>query len=282
MQVRVHALLKFSRVAIMLAGSSPAICEASRAAETPCAAPAIEVAPKPGGQRQVSIQSPCRKGELVIGRYGDIVIMERLDDSGKVVFQIDCFLGDREIALTFADEQRAANHACARPDSALTKVAIVWRDRVDLDLHAFEYAALPGSAYDRSARNPGSYQEAQLEYLRSGRSHGFMSMVSDGRQLGHNIEVYTLLHNPAEPRGLIAMAVAPGANYDAANAERCNNSRRAPLRVDLDVYVLDAGIKLRSYDRAFAPPPCGAPPFFATSLIPNILLGSATDDANAP
>jgi hypothetical protein len=264
----------------MLAGSSPAICDASRAAETPCAAPAIEVAPKPGGQRQVSIQSPCRKGELVIGRYGDIVIIERLDDSGKLVFQIDCFLGDREVALTFADDQRAANHACAKPDSALTKVAIVWRDRVDLDLHAFEYAALPGSAYDRSARNPGSYQAAQLEYLRSGRSHGFMSMVSDGRQLGHNIEVYTLLHNPAEPRGLIAMAVAPGANYDAANAEPCG--RRQPLRVDLDVYVLDPGMKLRSYDRAFAAPPCGAPPFFATSLIPNILLGSATDDADAP
>jgi hypothetical protein len=280
--VRVHALLKFSRVAILLASSSPTITGASHAAETRCAAPAIEIAPKPGGQRQVSIQSPCRKDELVIGRYGGIVIMERLDDSGKLVLQLDCFLGDREIALTFADDLRATNRACAMPDSALTKVAIVWRDRVDLDLHAFEYAALPGSAYDRSARNPGSYQEARSQSMQSGRSHGFMSTVSDGRQLGHNIEVYTLLHHPAEPRGLIAMAVALGANYDAANVESCNKGRPEPLRVDLDVYVLDSGMKLRSYDRTFAAAACGAPPVFATSLIPNILLGNAMGDTNAP
>jgi hypothetical protein len=93
--VRVHALVKFCRVAILMAGSSPAVTAASRAAETPCPAPAIEVAPKPGGQQQVSVQSRCRKGELVISRYGEIVIMERLDDSGKLVFHLDCFLGDR-------------------------------------------------------------------------------------------------------------------------------------------------------------------------------------------
>ena len=278
--MRGHVFLKACPIGILLAVQTPPV--SSHAQQTSCAAPAVEVAPKPGGQQVVSIHSPCRKGELVIGRYGEIVIMDRLDQSGNLAFQLDCFLGDREVTLTFADNQRATNHACATAESALTKVAIVWQDHVDLDLHAFEYAALPDSAYDRSARNPGSYQAAQSEFVQSGRSHGFMSTVSDGQQLGHNIEVYTLPRHPAELRGLIAMAVGLGANDDAANAGSCSNDRRKSLRVDIDVYVLDPGMKLRSYERTFAATPCdSAAPRFVTNLVPNIVLGIA-GVANAP
>jgi hypothetical protein len=282
--MRVHALLKTCPLAVLLAASTPPA--ASLAEETPCAAPVIEVAPQPGGQRQVRIQSPCRRGELVVGRYGEIVIMERLDQGGNLAFRLDCFLGDRELDLTFADDRRAANRVCAMAERTLTKVAIVWRDHVDLDLHAFEYAALPGSAHDRSARSPGSYLAAEAEFVQSGRSHGFMSTVSDGQQLGHNIEVYTLLHHPGEPRGLIALAVGlgenPEGNDDAANPMACVNGGRTPLRVDLDVYVLDPGMKLRSYERTFAVTPCeGASPRFVTNLVPNILLGTG-GPANEP
>jgi hypothetical protein len=268
----VRGLLKTCPVLLLIAVPTPPFV--SHAEETRCAAPTIDVASIPGGQRQFRIQSPCRKGELVIGRYDEIVVMDRLDASGNLVFQLDCFLGDREVELTFVDDWRTTNHACAAAESTLTKVAIVWQDHVDLDLHAFEYAALPGSAFDRSARNPGSFQAAQSEYGRSNRSHGFMSTVSNGRQLGHNIEVYTLLHHPAEPRGVIAMAVSLGAS-DAAEAESCSNGRRESLRVDLDVYVLDPGMKLRRYERTFAGQPCdGASPRFVTNLVPNILLGT--------
>jgi hypothetical protein len=254
----------------------------SRAEETSCATPAIEVAPQPGGQGLVRIHSPCRKGELVVGLYGEFVIMERLDQSGNLAFQLDCFLGDREVALIFADDRRATNHACATAEGTLTKIAIVWQDRVDLDLHAFEYAALPGTAYDRSARNPGSYKAAQAEFVQSGRSHGFMSTVSDGQEAGHNIEVYTLLRHPAEPRGLIALAVGLGANDAGANVAACNNSRREPLRVDINVYLLEPGMKVRSYERTFAAAPCdGASARYVTNLMPNIVLGSAGGSANA-
>jgi hypothetical protein len=284
--MRVHGLLIACLVGLLLAAPTPLDIfheepVVFHAEETSCAAPAIEVAPQPGGQRQVRIQSPCRKGELVVGRYGEIVIMERLDQSGNLAFQLDCFLGDRELALTFVDNRRVANNACASAESALTKVAIVWQDRVDLDLHAFEYAALPGSAYDRSARNPGSYQAAQAEFVQSGRSRGFMSTVSDGHRLGHNIEVYTLPRHPAESRGLIALAVGLG-NNEAAAAEGCGNGRRAPLHVDIDVYVLDPGMELRRYERTFAAAPCdGASPRFVTGLVPNILLGTG-GVANVP
>jgi hypothetical protein len=284
--MRVHGLLIACLVGLLLAAPTPldifrkepVIFHAEEAA---CAAPAIGLAPQPGGQLEVRIQSPCRKGELVVGRYGEIVIMERLDQSGNLAFQLDCFMGDHELVLTFVDNRRIASHACASAEPALTKVAIVWRDHVDLDLHAFEYAALPGSAYDRSARNPGSYQVAQADFVQSGRSHGFMSTVSDGQWLGHNIEVYTLLRHPAEPRGLIALAVGLG-NDEAASAGACGNGRRAPLRVDVDVYVLDPGMKVRSYERTFAAAPCdGASPRFVTNLVPNIVLGTG-GAANAP
>jgi hypothetical protein len=290
--MRVRAILTACPAVILLAVTPPDVtlpgaalpgvlapAVAARADETSCAAPLVTVAPQPGGQQQFRIQSPCRKGQLVIGRYGEIVVMDRLDPDGNLALPIDCFLGDREITFTFADDRRAASRACAAVESTLTKIAIVWQDHVDLDLHAFEYSALPGSTGDRSAGNPGSYQAAQSEYTQSSRSHGFMSSVSDGQQMGHNVEVYTLLRHPAEGRGLIAMAVGPGANYRAAAPESCSNGRRE-LRVDLDVYVLDPGMKPRSYARTFAAPCDGVAPRIVTNLVPNILLGSAGGDAN--
>jgi hypothetical protein len=202
--------------------------------------------------------------------------MERFDRNGNLAFQLDCFQGDREVDLTFMNNWHTTNRPCSAVDVALTKVAIVWRDRVDLDLHALEYAAPPGSDYDRSAHNPGSYPTAQSDYLYSGRSHGFMSTVSDGRQLGHNAEVYTLVRHAAESRGLIAMAVGLGSRHNVVGGELCSDGRREPLRVDLDVYVLEHGTNLRRFERAFAAQPCGgAATRFVTNLVPHILLGSA-------
>jgi hypothetical protein len=265
-------------VAILVAVTMPPAV--SRADGRSCTAPAVEVESWPAGRRQFKVQSPCRRDELVTSLYGDVVIMERFDHRGNLTFLVDCFQGDREISLSFADNQRTANHACATADVAATKVAIVWQDRVDLELHALEYAALPGSAFDRSAGNPGSPQAAQQEFLLSGRSHGFISTASDGQQLGHNMEVYTLLRHPAEHRGLIAMAVGPGANYDAAHTGSCAD-RREPLRVDLDVYVLE-GMKLRTYARTFAAPCDGGIPRLVTGLVPSILLGAAEATGHAP
>jgi hypothetical protein len=275
MFMRVQVLLKVPSAAILLAALTPPIL--SHAGGTACGAPIIEVAPQIGGQRQFKIQSPCRKGELVIARYGELVIMERFDGSGNLAFQLDCFQGDREVDLTFLNNWRTTNRSCSAVENALTKVAIVWRDHVDLDLHALEYAAPPGSGYDRSASNPGSYQTAQLDYLDTGRSRGFMSTLSDGQQLGHNLEVYTLARHPDEPRGLIAMAVALGSRDNVASRESCSNGRREPLRVDLDVYLLERGTKVRSYGRAFAAPPCDDAGRFVTNLVPNIRLGTSAN-----
>src|SRR5262249_37143870 len=106
--------------------------------------------------------------------------------------------------------------------------------------------------------------------------HGFMSTVSDGQQLGHNVEVYTLVRHPAEPRGLIAMAVGLGSSNKEVGRESCSNGRGEPLRIHLDVYVLEQGTNLRSYEREFAAQPCDdAPTRLITDLVPNIVLGNA-------
>jgi hypothetical protein len=214
--------------------------------------------------------------QLVIGRYGGLIIMERFDGNGNLAFQLGCFQGDREVDLTFMNNWHSMNRSCSAVEVGLTKVAIVWRDRVDLDLHALEYAAPPGSDYDRSAHNPGSYRTAQSDYPSSGRSRGFMSTVSDGQRLWANVEVYTLVRHPAEPRGLIAMAVGLGSRSNGVGGELCSSAGREPPRVDLDVYVLEQGTNLRQYERAFAAQPCDVTARrFVTNLVPHILLGSA-------
>jgi hypothetical protein len=100
--------------------------------------------------------------------------------------------------------------------------------------------------------------------------------VSDGRQLGYNVEVYTLLRHPAEPRGLITMAVSLGSHNSEPDRESCSNGSRNQLRVDLDVYVLEHRTKLRHYERVFVAQPCNdASTRFVTNLVPNIVLGNA-------
>ena len=108
--------------------------------------------------------------------------------------------------------------------------------------------------------------------MRSGLSHGFMSTISDEEKLGHNVEVYTLLHHVAEPRGLIAMGIGLGAHF--AESGYCRNGIRERLRVDLKVYILEYG-ELRSYEREFAAQPCGGTPVrITTNLVPSVLLGN--------
>jgi hypothetical protein len=216
----------------------------------------------------------------VFGRYGSLLVIEKLDASGNVNFQLDCFMGDLKVDLSFKDNWSFASHSCSAVDPALTKVAIVWRDRVDLDLHAFEYSASRGSAYDRSAFNTGSYELAQADYSRSGRSYGFMSVVSDGQRMGHNVEVYTLLRHSGEPRGLIAMGIGLGTHGQNNPDDRasCADGNRDRRSIEFDVFVLDRASKLRSYEREFAMLPCnGAPDRIITNLIPGIQLGLRAD-----
>jgi len=275
-------LITFSAVISLLsfnALAQPAIAHAETAL---CPPPVVEATPLIGGQMQLKIQSPCRKGELVFGRYGNLLAVERLDGTGNVAILLDCFMGDLKVNLSFKDDWRSANYSCAAVDNTLTKVAIVWRDRVDLDLHAFEYSASPGSAYDRAAFNPGSYQIAQSESSRSGRSHGFMSVVSDGQRLGHNVEVYTLLHHVREPHGVIAMGVGLGAqSQSAADRPACDDGNRARQNVEFDVYIFERASKLRSYERELAMQPCnGTPNRTITNLIPSIRLGTRPEGEN--
>ena len=67
-----------------------------------------------------------------------------------------------------------------------------------------------------------------------------MSATSDGQKLGHNGEVYTLLHHPAEQRGVIAMGIGLGVHNNLARTESCRNGA-GELRFDVSVYILDHG-----------------------------------------
>jgi hypothetical protein len=97
MSMRRRFLPKAGLGVVLLAAPTPPIVSH---AETRCGAPTFEVTPMPGGQRQLKIQSPYRKGGVVTGRYGEIVTMDKLDPGGNLAFRLDCFLGNREVYLT--------------------------------------------------------------------------------------------------------------------------------------------------------------------------------------
>src|SRR5262245_37664793 len=124
--MRVRIPRQTASAVALLATTSPVLAQPEPAR---CPPPVVEARSQVGGQLQFKIQSPCRKGELIFGRYGRLLVIEKLDANGDVIFQLDCFMGDLKVDLSFQDKWHSANHSCSAVDPSLTKVAIVWRDR---------------------------------------------------------------------------------------------------------------------------------------------------------
>lgn len=173
-----------------------------------CAAPSVKPMPLDAGRMRVTVMSGCRTGQTVVWTYGGAEFQAILDNAGRAEFTVDAFAGTATpVELKFTDETIVSLPVEARDLDKVSKVAVIWRAPVNLDLHAFEYAALHGQPGHIHAAAPSSPAAAREWIEKSARGHGFLSTHSSADAARDRLEVYTFLHKDGQMSGLVQTAV---------------------------------------------------------------------------
>jgi len=239
-----------------------------------CGAPTIEAIPLEAGLVDIAIASSCRAGERVWFAYSGVQFVKQLDTVGKLAFRIDCFAGPGPLKISLSDRTEYIVDLPPRDLDRVTKVAITWTEPVDLDLHAFEYAAAEAGDGHVWSRNPRSLARVKSMSAETGQGHGYLSTSSVDGEPGTHVEVYTFWHQPSQSDGAVRLVVDYVSRGSQPQGEFCSDGHLAGLK--FDVYILEHGIALRHIQRAFAPVPCGEPinntARFSAKLIPDIVL----------
>lgn len=242
-----------------------------------CGQPSVTLAPDQGGRSRIAIASACRAGELVSLSYADATFVERLDGEGRSESVLDCFAGTVPISIAFEDGTKVTRAPSTDDLSRYSKVAIIWSSSVDLDLHAFEYAAPADEPGHIWSGHSSSLQEASEGVKEVGRGRGFLSTASRGTAIGMNVEVYTFVHHPGQVPGGIKIAVDYATRGARADGEHCGTGHFAEIH--FKAHILERGRVVRSLDLAFASVPCGTELSGAarlnSRLIPELMIRGA-------
>lgn len=243
-----------------------------------CPDAVLSAQPLPGGRSKVSVRSPCRHGQNVSLQYGPIATQRMLDDNGNAEFIADMFLGaDVETSVSFADGKQQHLHLAAGDIDEVTKVAIVWDAPVNLDLHAFEYAAARGEPGDVWSGAPRDASAASALIAQDGRGHGFMSSTDDGKGTGPKAEVFTFLGSKKQSRGAVAMALDYETRGSEPSGDACGSGRYA--QISIEVIVHEPGGALSKQDGIISSLPCGnalsADARYQTGIVPDIRIHNA-------
>lgn len=189
-------------------GRAPAHPALKKLGDAPCGPPIVTTTPLDAGFMRVAVASSCRGGQDVVWSYGGAEQEARLDAAGHLQIPVDCFAGATStVDLTFADGTQFSLPITANDLDKVAKVAVIWRSPVNLDLHAFEYAARtgqPGHVWPGAA----SSLEASRERLqKTNRSAGYVSSHSRGDGARDKVEVYTHVHKDGQVLGAISLAL---------------------------------------------------------------------------
>jgi hypothetical protein len=210
-----------------------------------CADARVDVTPLPAGLMRIAIASPCRPNQSVHVLYAGIELVRALGASGEASFDIDCIAGDDfPVDVMFEDGSRNTLKVAALDLARVTKIAVLWRAPVNLDLHAFEYAARPDSPGHIWAGAPSSSQEAEAKMKETARGHGFMSSISNGTEAGTKLEVYTFLRQAEQKSGVISMALDYESRaHQPQDADTCGNGLYSEVRYETILLDRNTSVK---------------------------------------
>lgn len=224
-----------------------------------CAEPAVILTPQPGAQTRIAVESPCRGGEDFSIRYAGMEFIRHFDASGRAELVLDCLGGPNDMAMfTFQRAAPVIRPFLCQDLGQVTKIAVVWQGAVNLDLHAFEYAAGFGEPGHVWAGAPSSPAQAHEAAMKDRRGHGFMSMLDDGRGKGSHVEAYTFIHVATQTSGLISTAI----DYETRarprpDPESCGSGIFS--EINYEIITHDRSAQISRSRGAFAPLACGAP-----------------------
>ena len=222
-----------------------------------CEPPQIDMLPLRGGRAEVRVKSECRKYETVQFIYANFAFFRKLNEFGETTFNLDCFAGDGvPLGIVFADGSRENMPIVARDLDRISKVAVIWSAPVNLDLHAFEYSAMPQSPDHVWEGATGTSENALGKISASGRGHGFLSSSSDGTEEGTKIEVYTFFHHRRQTRGVINMALDYESRArDKRSTDTCGTGLYS--EVEYEAILLEPDKSAKRLHSRFSPLSCG-------------------------
>ena len=264
-------------VCALLPGPSSAGSEGAQVAQASCPEPTIAVQPLAGGRSQFSITDPCRAGQAVTFTYVGVPFQRQLGGDGRLDFILDCFAGDgTPVEIAFQDGARFSRNAVARDMGRVSKVSVLWSANVNLDIHAFEYAAPFGKPGHVWAASPSSPEDARRMARSEGRGRGFISHVSDGGNAGSHLEVYTFWHHRRQDRGVIRMALDYASRGSMPQGETCDGGRVA--EVEFLVLKLSNSGEFSRTEGVFESAACGAAlseqARYSTKAIPDLFINN--------
>jgi len=186
---------------------------------------------------RLRITAACHANEVVQIAYGGAELIRKLNGYGVLETTLDCFAGAANPAeVRFADGVTKSVPIVARDLDRVSKIAVIWRTGVNLDLHVFEYAAPFGSAGHLWQQSPSTFGAAQVQSGADGRGRGFLSAVDDDKSLGDKVEVYTFIHNDQQATGAISLALDNETRGESPSGPTCGQGALA--EVDFQVAIL--------------------------------------------
>lgn len=188
--------------------SSPINAQEKLSENDICPTVDIKLTALSGGQSRITFSSKCRANQMLAIEYGGAKFVRKIGPYGEFDFTLDCFAGASEpVEFKFIDGESISKEIAARDLDAVTKVAVIWRGSVNLDLHILEYAAAQGQPGHVWPGAPGSTLDSFRQTEKERRSRGYMSSIASGVAAGDNVEVYTLWHSQGQTGGAIATSL---------------------------------------------------------------------------
>lgn len=245
-----HAAMPSTEVAALATGKGGASAPV-------CGKPDVATEPVEGGRMRVRVSAPCRGGEEIRLVYGGASFAHRLGSDGVADVLLDCFAGAQTPAeLRFADGRSLSVPIVADDLARVSKVAVVWRAPVNLDLHAFEYAAAHGERGHVHELAPQIASIVKKDVDSSRRGRGFMSSSDSGRGNADKIEVYTFFHGDEQTSAAIDLALDFETRGSAPAAGTCGRDENA--EVAYGIVYLSRGKTILSEQGRIASADCGA------------------------
>lgn len=221
-----------------------------------CNAPEVRGEALDGGRMRLMASAECRANQSVHISYGGAELVRAFDAAGNLDVVLDCFAGAGSVVeVRLTDGTRKQLPVTAKDLDKVSKVAVIWRAPINLDLHVFEYAARFGQPGHVWANATSTLEEAQGRARADRRGHGFLSSTDGEHSVGDKIEVYTLLHEEAQTSGAIGLALDYATRGDVPTGATCGSGDLA--EIDFQVVILPRGGKAARQGGVLTRAECG-------------------------
>lgn len=161
------------------------------------------------GLVEVMLSNPCRKGAVARIEAEGLTLAASFDDNGHARILLPLFHPEVEIRWQAADEAMKNKRVRFSGFRNALRVALIWHDPVDLDLHVVE----PGATFGASSGH------VSPDHLTSGL--GIMHVDGHSQPTGDRVEVYDLPPERNPHEGLFKVYVDVAATDTGARSSPC-------------------------------------------------------------